>query len=510
METLEHGVFAVDADSRTIRGLLIPWGVKSRTSKSKTKPIIFDRGSIKYPADPSVVGLNRQHDRFDPIGRGAEFEDTEAGLVAVFAIARTDEGDAWLSDHGDLVKLSAELRDIVRTGEFGEAKLTGAALVDEPAFEGAGLFSLDPDGDEEPEEDEPDEDEPDQDEPDDEPDEEEEETVADATAPDTMLGSRRKPAAPELSKAGLFGAMIRHRQTGDLTALKPYLDTMVGEDGTGLFAIADVKYDGTGGLAADAKIPNQWLGELWAGRRFNRTVVPLLTQGTLAGVAIDAWTWTTKPEVQTWTGNKSAVPSTPAPAVGPKQFFAQRFAGVYDLAREYYDFNRTDVITSFIEAMVDSYAIKSDGYAVTQLVAGATAFTPGAATSNKGLTAIFDGALAVLAAGATPSFAVVHPSVLRDIALTPHSSALEYLNAAVGLEGGSTNGFQIIPDSRLAAGQIVVGAREAATAWELGGSPIRVSALDMVKGGVDEAVFGYIAVGVTYPAAVVKATITLP
>ena len=75
---MEHGTFAVDTEARRVRGILIPWGEKSRTSASKTKPIVFPRGSVTIPRDPSVASLNLQHDRFSPIGRGARFEDQDA------------------------------------------------------------------------------------------------------------------------------------------------------------------------------------------------------------------------------------------------------------------------------------------------------------------------------------------------------------------------------------------------------------------------------------------------
>jgi hypothetical protein len=462
------------------------------------------------------------HDRFDWVGRADALEDADVGIVATFRIADTDAGDAWLADHGPLVKLSPEVRNIVRDDDDnGSAELTGAALVDEGAFADAALFSIDKveatfhgvqhDPGPRPDETEPAPAAPEP-EPDEEPDEEKEEgAVADAVAPQTMLGGRRpKATEPSLSAHGFFAALNRARATADPTALQPYMESggAVDKDGSGLFALTDIKYD-QGGLAEVAAIPGGWLGQLWAGKAFNRTIVPLLTQGTLTGIKTSGWMWLVKPSMATWTGNKSAVPSN-TPTVTPKDFFAQRFAGGHDLAREYYDFNQTEVIDSYVRAMVDSYAVLSDSYALTQLDAGATAFTIVAATTNKALSAIVDGALAVVAAQAVPAYAIVAPNVFRDLVGTPHSTALEYFNATVGITGGSAAGLPIIPDSRLAAGKIIVGAKEAATAWELPGVPIRVSAPDLVKGGIDEAFFGYIAVGVTYPAAVVKATLTLP
>lgn len=522
MTEQEFGLFTVDHDTRTVRGILVPWDELSRVSQTGNKPMKFRPGGVALPRDVTVVGLNREHDRFAPMGRLNKAEPVDAGLFAEFQIADTDEGDQWLADHGELVRLSPELKDIRTRGEYATATLTGAALCQDGAWASAGLFAIGSvlELDDEPDEDEEDEDEDDEPapadpdtEPDSEPDEQEEDAVAEATAPNTMLAARRTPRAPAitLTKNGFFSAMHHAMQSADASGLRPYLEApgAVDADGSGMFALTDIPYDGAGGLAATAAIPTGWLGELWQGVTFARTVVPLLTQATLAGIKASGFVWGVKPVMAAWAGNKAAIASN-TPTTVPKDFYAQRYAGGHDLAREYYDFNITEVINSYVQAMVDSYARLSDGYALAQLKAGATAYTPVTSAVNKGLLAVVDGALAVVAAGAVPSFAIVATNVFRDILGTPQSSALEYFDAAVGLTSASGAGFQIVPDSRLATGEIIVGARQAATSWELPGVPIRVSAPDLVKGGIDEAFFGYIAVGVTYPAAVVKATLTLP
>jgi hypothetical protein len=218
------------------------------------------------------------------------------------------------------------------------------------------------------------------------------------------------------------------------------------------------------------------------------------------------WVWDVLPAMAAWAGNKSQVPSN-LPTVEPKSFTAQRFAGGHDLAREWYDFNVTEVIDSYGRAMIDSYARLSDAYALTQLSAGATPYTPDPAnTVNTGLLDLIDGALAVIAAGGTPSWGIVAPDIFKQILATPKEDSLAYLDAAIGLESGSTSGFSIIPDARLTAGSIIVGDKAGATAWELPGVPIRVDAANLQLGGIDTAFFGYIGVGVTTPAVVVKNT----
>jgi hypothetical protein len=523
MEPIEFGTFAVDKATRRVRGILVPWGEKSRTSASKTKPITFPRGSVTIPRDPAVVTLNVGHDRFSPLGRGARFEDREAGLHAEFDIADTEEGDQWLEDHGKFVKLSAEVRDIVRdANDHGKAKLTGAALVTEGAFASAALFAIDEDEetkpDEEPDEEATEEESPSEDDenPDEEPDEEEkEDDMAEATAPDTMLAGRAKVTQPELTARGLFAAVSKARTVGDNTDLLPYhraASEMGLFDDQGLFALSDVKFNLTGGLNINDQLTGpRYLGELWAGRTFDRTFIPLITHDTLTSLNATGWVWNVKPSMATWAGNKAAITSN-APTVTPSTYAAQRYAGGHDLAREFYDFNVTDVIESYVRAMVDSYAVLSDGYALTQALAGATAVTLGAVagTQSKAVNAIVDLASAVAAARATPSFALVGTSVYRDIFTTQQTGSYAYVEGEIGLSSGRVAGIPVYLDARLAAGQVLVGAKEAVTAWELPGSPIRVQAADLVNGGIDNAFFGYIAAGVTFPTGLAKATITYP
>jgi hypothetical protein len=118
-------------------------------------------------------------------------------------------------------------------------------------------------------------------------------------------------------------------------------------------------------------------------------------------------------------------------------------------------------------------------------------------------------ARAVLAARVAPTFALVAPDVFDAFTDVISSESSAYFSPTINLADGDLKGIPLIPDDRLAAGQAVVGSKSAATAWELPGVPIRVSAPDLVLGGVDNALFGYIAVGVTYPAGLVKSTITI-
>lgn len=523
----DHAFFAVDEATRVVRGRLLPFDEQSRQSVT-TEPIVFGSDAIDVPTDPDILTFNRDHDRFSPIGRAVSAEKRLDGIYAEFRIAKTVEGDKALEDirEGRIKALSAEVADLVREGGKAVfARLTGAALVPAGAFAGAALFSLAPGAavDERPATNDERDDasqvsnadtstEP-ADTPSEEPEEESEEsTVTTSIVPDGV----QTPEAPKenLGARALFSAIHKARTSGDHTALQPFVksaqDVGLFDEGGHMFALSDVKFNGTGGLNINDQLTGPaYLGELWAGRRFDRTIVPLLTQAPLTSLNATGWVWNVKPALATWAGNKAAVPSN-TPTVTPSTFAAQRFAGGHDLAREFYDFNVTDVIESYVRAMVDSYASLSDAYALTQITAGATAVTLGAVASgqSKAVNAIIDLATAVANNRATPSFAIVGTAVYRDLFTTLESGSYAFVEGEAGITAGRVAGIPVYLDGRAAAGQVIVGAKEAATVWELPGSPIRVQANDLVNGGVDNAFFGYIACGVTFPGGLAKATVT--
>lgn len=520
---MEHGLFEkVDGAERRVRGLLIPYGEQSRTAESqgiRTDPVLFAAGDITLPRDPAIVTLNLDHDRFNPIGRAVLLEQSDAGVVATFDIANTDEGDAYLSAPTKR-KLSAELAGLVRKGARATARLVGAGIVAEGAFASAALFAIDPT------EDQPDEDTeetveqmvdrkiqealtgtdkttdeaPASEDTDAAPAAEEEEDVAQATIPATLASEGTTKKDEGLSLSGLFALITRARQ-GDEKAK----EVIAGAGGEALFALNDVKYDGTGGLN-NVQLP-QFVGEVWSARRTGRQVIPQFDQGTLTDTVLKGWKFGTRPEVSTWAGNKANVP-TSSPTVSEVLGAIQRFAGGNDIAREFYDFGKTDVIAALLAAYADSYADKSDAWFLAQLIAAAGSGTAVSVPvgTPAGLGKVVQGALAIVTAGGKPSVAFVAPDVFASIVYTKKDDTLEYLNAAVGtdLTDGSTQGFSIIPRGDLAAGNVLVADRNAATAYELPGSPIRVNALDMVKGGVDEAVFGYIGAMVNDTAGIVR------
>lgn len=508
--TISGAVLTADTAARIIRGRLLPYGEEGRTSMGR---VTASRGAVTIPDNPADVVLNLAHDRDRPAGRAANITETDDGLDAAFTVARVPAGDQLLAEASEGLRagLSVELEDVViRDGVLLSGRLTDVGVVVRPAFPSALLVAADAGELEEavtttddeatadvsvtpnddgtvttavtvtttPEGTEPE---------DDDDDETETDVAATASAPsDLRAGAARRGGANLQGRTGpptahdAFGLIAAAFTAGDGMALTAALaDVTIGSASTGIYS---------------RTTQPAWLGELWSGRAFSRKFVPLLNHGTLTGMKVAGWRWVNKPVMADYAGNKAAVPSN-AVSVEPADALAQRVAGAWDIDRAYFDFGDAGFIESFLRAMTESYARISDAKAAGVLVAAATAnpTTPGPVPPDvsPAMAAIVDGALAVLSES-LPAYALVANDLYRDVLLTRSDDTLAYLNASLGLEDGTVGSFRILPaGDALEAGQVVVGAREAVTFYELGETPIRVEAENIPNGGRDIGVFGY-------------------
>jgi len=536
---IEAGSLSASLADRVVTGLLLPFGEVGRTNLGRFT--IAGPGIITIPDDVSVLQANLEHDQYEPVARFLTTTETSAGIVASFQIGRNPEGDALLAEieqgakTGRLKSLSAEVKNmVIKAGKAIAGTLTGAAFVNKGAFPSARLAAADTVDeeildriDEELGEQQPadlplmpeltTDEYTDEDgnvwnrtisrtktaldgvvtieeiitlspiELDVQPNPVEPEApdmltpLAAARVPAALRNPRRAAPQPSSLKASDIFQMIAsaHRTR------EPRL----------MAALEDVAITGSGQVGTATVVP-QYVGELWSGRRFQRKIIPNLASAELTSTNVIGWRFTTKPVVATWTGNKADVPSN-APVAESYTVPLQRFAGAWDIAREFVDFGQVDVIASMLGYAVDSYARQSDLYVLNAALTAAgdgTAVGTVPAGISPALVKLVEGALAIIEnADALPTFAIVASDVYRELALVQTNNALEFLNMSLGLEEGDLAGFRIIPSATLDAGDVLVGNRDAIKVHELAGSPIRVNALDIVKGGVDEAVFGYCA-----------------
>jgi hypothetical protein len=492
-------LLAADVPARTIRGLLLPYGPAGRTSAGR---VTAAAGSLTIPPDVGTVRLNVEHDYTRPVGRASGFTDQADGLHASFLVASTRAGDDLLEEvrEGLRTCLSVEVEHpVIRDGRLLGGQLTAAAAVVRPAFAGAEVYAL---------------------------------TAADVgelpadavtqvhdqltqalavlddqTVTDTPTPTDNPPEDSTVTTSTVTAAAPRG--LGTLTAADPeptYRDVLTlaatarrTGDPTLLAALADVTVSGTGGIGGDVTTP-AWLGELWGGRTYERRYVPLIGNLPLTGRKAIGWRWVTPPEVAPYAGNKGPVPSNAVDTEQVEQT-AQALAGAHDVDRSFRDFNDTAFWDAYFRAMTESYAVQSDDAALAGLIGGATDVTGGGTAADTDVwTLIVDGALAVIDGRGQPSFAVIGSDLYRDALLTPKEQVLAILSSGFGLESGQVAGFTILPSADPAlTGKALVGAKEAATFYELPGSPIRVEGLDITRAGVDPLVIGYYAEIVNKP-----------
>ncbi|WP_457950420.1 phage major capsid protein [Pseudarthrobacter sp. alpha12b] len=469
----------------TLRYKLAPYNEKARD-----RDATFPEGSIDFSNAEGAI-VNVEHDPFRPIGKLSDFESKPDGLYATVTLANTTLGRDIFTEakEGLRTGVSMELSEMTPTsGTITSAVLSGAGIVVNPALGSARLISAFSE-DSTPEEETTSPSEPEQ---------PEEEITAEAEAEaETPTESEDEmsetPAAVPTATTKNFANQ----------SLREVASVFASRDARLVSAMEDAGALGENQLFALTNITNTahkdnveqpaWLGELWSGKDYQRKYVPLVGSGSLTSWKVEGFKWTALPTVGDYAGDLADIPSTGATSTYYSTE-ASRLAGGVKVDRKFVDFGNTDTIASLLKGAATDYARKSDAKVINFIKANAQAVSAGSVPTGVAAAAakIVDGSLAMIDF-ATPSFAIVGTAAYRDLLLTKENDSLKYLESSLGLEDGSLAGFKIIPSADVAANDVYVGAREAVTFYELGGSPIRVEAIDVNKGGFDEALFGYYA-----------------
>lgn len=563
--TDEAGLFSRVADTRKVKGLLLPFGELSRPNLSKTEPVMFSASSVTIPRDPSAVTLNDEHDRFNPIGRATSLEVTDAGVVAEFTIFNTDEGDAYLAKP-EKRKLSAEMGSLIRNGANAiRSRLTGAAVCTEGAFASAALFSLAPGVTAEFAEEVPSSDEYSAPEssssseytteftddegvrwrrvetskrettvtkitdsaPADEetPKDSEEETMTASAAgqtPAPLVTPNVAPPTQDVDLHAVFSAMA---------AVKG--GVQVEDNESALFALADIKTTGDGALPVAGVVQPAWVGKLWQGKEYVRKYLPLnnhtfgpIEIGGRAGFRLDG----TDGLVKKRTGEKVELPTGSA-TTSRRESTRDSFGYAADVAAEWtYLSGGAEVLESFWKGIANSYAKVTDlealatmfrvasrdtGAALSRMVAPGSlpAGTPANSAYYPGVVQLIQALEAISDADDDPAWAVVNPVLWSQLIFTPKDLLPEFVSLAVGVGTGEANvdgkiTVRKAPQSAFigtnaANPQVIAGSKNAIEFKELGETPIQIDALNVAKFGVDRATVGFLETFVVRPEATV-------
>lgn len=468
---------------RTITGRVLPWNEFGRTNHGA---LTFPRGSVNVPAEIERVKLLAGHSPAGvAVGHATSYEARDDGLYMTFQLgSHAAASDALLQASEKTVDaFSVECYGIERRGTtVTKSYLSAVALVPNPAFASARVSHVmaqaAPDDDTPaPAEDTPTDSEDDTPDTDDDKDPTMSKTNL---VPGTLPGDAQTPA-DETAHFSLDGVL-------------DYLTAVVA--GTDNGATHAELVDITDAGMIDRTAP-QWLGELWAGVTYQRRVIPLMTQKPLTSRKAIGYRWKTKPGVEKYAGNKAEIPSKPA-AIEPIERDSERWAGGNDLDRAFWDFKEREFLAAYWSAMAESYAMETDQDALKFLIDNATAID-GTATNVQ--AAIARGSLRIDNALHTPaSFAIINPGDLEQVLSLSQMDAPRYL----GIAGTITDPAKWVTDDAVPTGTAIIGTKAAATHFELAGSPLRVEAEHIAKGGRDAALFGYTAKMLNRPEGLVK------
>lgn len=525
---IEGGEVLANLEERTITGLVIPYGEVGRTNVGQFE---VEAGVITIPADPSVVSLNIDHDRYNPVGRATKVWEEPAGIMATFQLAKTPEGDAALADaldpNGKRRRLSGEFRTGIKAGKATGGPFAATALVEMGAFASAMVLAADtPDPYTAPES------------------SSSSQYVTEFTDEDgtkwrrveentsTTTVTKVDGATPEEEKEATDVAdtntevqatvdlptepgktKARLPERSDILAAIASARSNPFDQGARevLAALSDIKISGAGALpGADVLRPN-WLGAVNLGDQYVReyiTLCKLGTEITAAGKAdfkfARSGTWSDG----TWAGNKTEINSG-AGTTAKRTSTLDRYARGADIGREFFDLpGGEEVIGAFLAELEADYLQWSDEKALALIVA--TAGAPVAPEVYPGVDGhdyagavgqLIQGILAVKKRKAdgrrdTPSFAIANEAAYNELIYTPKDLLPEFVSIDVNTDGtGTADGKVHVVQGETGVEEtssVIVGAGYGIEFDELPGGPLHVNALDIVKGGVDEAVHGYL------------------
>lgn len=546
---IEAGTLIASATSREVTGLLVPYGEEGATNLGK---LTIPRGVLEVPQDLTGCSLNIDHDREQPVGALIATADTDEGLLATFRIAKTPAGDRALAEirnpKGKRRRLSVEAAGIkIRNGIAEAGRVFAGALVERGAFPSATLMAAAADVDESAAgsedtttheiseytdengvtwrrvvdtvtveagdtssttttivEEVTD--------PTATTEEDEEEPMTASTTLAAKAGVRKNTTATPRPQhdLGTIYASIAAARTGDPAATQL------------LAALTEVKTSGPlGKVGTTGSLPENWMGQVWAGRTYDRKIITLGTLGTDI-TATGKRGYKTKRGTKAqpldrfngdWDGDLSAI-HTGIGYTDEIKSALNRFAIGNTLAREFTDLpGGVEIVEAYMKLIAEDYAMWSDDKALAAFVKAAGAPiapkpVPARYADTPSLGMLIQGILAVQRQKDTPSFAIVNATAYEELIYTPKDLLPEFVTFDFSTELRGTadagkvaivevsdeafvdaDGVPLIEAGEPAA---LVGAKQAMQFDELGATPITVDALEIAKGGIDRAVHGYL------------------
>lgn len=474
--TLDGLVTAADAASRTLTGRVVQYGATGTTSAG---PVRFAAGSLTA-SDPRRIKLLVEHDPGRVVGYATQVDDVDGHLVATFHLPAGPLGDEVLSSAAlglrDGLSVGVEVNASDRAAD-GVLDVTAAAWRETsvcamPAFAGSLV------------------------------------THVAASTPPAPVPPPPSPAAP------LPVIYATSRPTSapvtDWREVPQRIAAAWKAGGTHAAltaALGDVLLPTVPG-ERDAMMRPAWLGELWTAHKFSRPLIEAFGVSPLTTYKVMGFT-KQRPAfgVAPYTGNKTAVPSTGTYKYLPNEATAQRVAGAHDIDRIIWDLGDGSFMQSYFESQAENYAVLTESLVAATLLAAATEL-PEAAGVLAGLNAA---AVALGEIGASLSFVKVSSDLWGELfSITTLDAPWLFGGTANITDGTATIGnITIATEPSLPAATLLAGDRRAATYFEKS-PPLQITAVDLANGGVDLGLFGYYALLVNDPAAILSIPVGPP
>jgi hypothetical protein len=502
-------LLASDLANRVLSYLLLPFGEPGNTSAGT---VTASAGTLTLPTDPGTLVANDEHDYKKPLGRFTSLAETAQGIEASVKVAATRAGDDLLAEAAEGLKtgISVEIESpVIRAGKLLAGKLSGAGFVVRPAFPSAQLTASDvgtiPDEeDETPPAEVPPAATPDQEEESVLTEEEKAQAIADAEA--AKLSAGAPPAAPKNLLAHLADLAGKSKPAAEATKPAVTLDQMT----AALFGMGGVTDPALKAAAFDVitqtdmfdptSVP-QYLDELAQARTYRAIYSPLFAPAPLTGMEIEGWHIEKKPTVTEWDPAFSGVaPAETMNDIGTSEvtfkkesYTAKRIAGGNRFDRIHVDFPNPRAMSAFVREQDQAIVERLDILSKAEFLSLAVEKTATGSDAADVWAKLIFGVAHALKFG-LPDYAVIGNDIWRQLKNTAKIDAREFLAAELGLEEGSLNGFGIVPadiDDTAMNGRLFVGSKQACALHTPPGSVVRVDALELQKGALDKAVFGY-------------------
>lgn len=503
--------------TRTLAGPVVAYGVYGRTSAGKLK---VAPGALKFPEDLSRVKLTKEHDRADSRGYLHELQQTPTGIRVAMKVSDGPVGDAALIEASDHTRdgFSFDVVDAVIDGDtITSALVIAIGQVGIPAYDDMRIDTIAASQDNPNQGDSM------------TPEQiarlaelrakdtlttEERaeldalvalETAAQASADQPAAAAASAPAAPAVSASvPAVPGGVPHRPAATVRESDPLerfyslVSAALRPGGGGAQAISAAFSDVTNSANPAVAAP-AWSGALWSGLQYTPEWSTLFNQGSLTSWSGKGWRWVTKPTMQDYAGDKTAVPSNVL-QTEESEYEAARMACGHDIDRKFYDFGDQEFLSSYAEAAREDWAFKLDGKVRAYTLTKAVTFGTAQASLLKAAALAAFGVKANTRARAT--FIAVNDQDflnLLDVSADEVPAFLSMFNI-------DPANFLSSPD--ITAGTVLSGVKNAATVRTLPGAPIRVDAQHLANGGVDSAFFGYWAIEEHHESGIVKTTFT--